>query len=163
MPLHEEDDATVSWQRVRETDPDFADQVERRFNKYKHKVLATLRKDGSPRISGIEAEFRDGELRLGMMPGSLKARDVQRDGRIALHSGTEDPPDAPSPGDVFDAKLSGIAVEVTDDAPKEGGPPAHHLRIDVHEVVLVSLGDTGDHLLIKTWTPNRGLREVKRY
>ena len=48
------------------TAPEFAVQVEERFNKYAHKVLATLRKDGSPRVSGIEAAFENGELWLGL-------------------------------------------------------------------------------------------------
>jgi hypothetical protein len=41
-------------------------------------TLATLRRDGSPRISGTEVEFTDGQVWLGMMPGSLKALDLRR-------------------------------------------------------------------------------------
>ena len=39
-------------------------------------TLATLRRDGSPRISGTEAHIVDGQIVLGMMPGSMKARDL---------------------------------------------------------------------------------------
>jgi len=144
------------WREVVEAEPDFATAVQKRFDAYKHKVIATLRADGSPRISGIEAEFRDGEVSLGMMPGSLKARDVLRDPRLALHCGTEDPADSPAPGTVFDAKLAGRAVPVEDE-------DFHQFTIDVSEVVLISLGDPGDHLLIETWHEGKPLRSVKRH
>jgi hypothetical protein len=50
-------------------------------------VLAgTTRRDGSARISGVEPLIMDGELWLSMMPASAKARDLDRDPRILLHS-----------------------------------------------------------------------------
>lgn len=146
-------------------EPDFARRVQARFDAYKHKVLATLRKDGSPRVSGIEAEFAEGEIRLGMMHGSLKARDLQRDPRLALHSGTEDPKKGDAmAGQVVDAKLAGRAIEVTGSAAGEGGdePPSHRFRIDITDVVLVSVGDPADHLVIETWRAGRGLRRTQR-
>lgn len=155
----------ASWSVLVESEPGFAADVQRRFDKYVHKVIATLRKDGSPRVSGIEAEFRDGELWLGMMPGSLKAKDLRRDPRMALHSGTEDPGETPAPGTLFDAKVSGLAVEVYGDDGRPGQAPngePHRFRVEVAEVVLVALGDPADHLLIRTWTPGRGLRQVRR-
>ncbi len=84
----------ASWAEFASAEPALASRVKERFAIRKHKTLATLRKDGSPRISGIEVEFADGELFLGMMPGSLKLRDLERDPRLALHSPTEDPPPA---------------------------------------------------------------------
>lgn len=65
----------------------------RTFAVRKHATLATLRRDGSPRISGTEVVFDDeaGEIYLGMMPGSVKALDLRRDPRLALHSPTVDP------------------------------------------------------------------------
>src|SRR4051812_46440735 len=95
------------WDDVAAAEPDFAERVRQVFEAHRHRTLATLRKDGSPRISGIEMEFADGEVWLGMMPDSLKARDLRRDPRLAVHSASEDPPaDDPSawPGD---AKLAG--------------------------------------------------------
>ena len=142
-----------TWAEIESAEPDFSRRVQERFDKYKHKIIATLRKDGSPRISGIEAEFANGELTLGMMPGSLKAKDLQRDPRLALHSGTEDPVEAP--GTVIDAKLSGVAREI----PNED----HHVfHIDIKEVVLITIGDPSDHLLIETWREGRGLKATKR-
>ena len=144
----------ASWQEIEASEPDFARRVKTRFDAYKHKVIATLRKDGSPRISGVEAEFQDGQVTLGMMPGSLKARDLQRDPRLALHSGTEDPSE--QAGEVIDAKLSGRAREIT-------GADHHVFHVDVKEVVLIRIGEPSDHLVIETWREGRGLRSTKRY
>jgi hypothetical protein len=52
-----------------------------------HKTIATLRRDGSPRIRGTKILFADGELWLGSMRHSVKALDLRRDPRFALHSG----------------------------------------------------------------------------
>jgi hypothetical protein len=161
-----------SWSEIETAEREFASRVQARFDAYRHKVLATLRKDGSPRVSGIEVGFSNGEVWLGMMKGSLKARDLQRDPRLALHSGTEDPNEAEGmAGVVVDAKLSGRAIEVTDPAKLaaltggevEGVPESHTFRIDVSEVVLISIGDPADHLVIETWNEKRGLRSTKRY
>src|SRR5260370_38633560 len=98
-------------------EPDFAAGAGRVLDPRRHKVLATLKGDGSPRVSGIEVEFADGELLMGMMPGSVKVQDLRRDPRLALHAASEDPPqDDPTRG-VGDAKIAGRAVEV-------GTPPA---------------------------------------
>src|SRR5215208_6427294 len=106
----------ANWSEVEAAAPELAARARATLDAHKHKVLATLRRDGSPRLSGIEATIVDGELWLGMMPGSRKALDLRRDPRLALHSASVDPPsDDPSawPGD---AKLSGRAVEVDDSA-----------------------------------------------
>lgn len=144
----------ASWSEIEVADPDFAQRVQARFDAYKHKVMATLRRDGSPRISGIEMEFRGSEVVLGMMPGSLKARDLQRDPRVALHSGTEDPVE--KAGSVIDAKVSGRAVEMP-------GADHHVFHVDIDEVVLISIGNPSNHLVIETWRAGRGLKSVKRY
>src|SRR6202521_5813219 len=100
-----------SWTEFASAEPVLARQVEERFRIRKHKTLATLRKDGSPRISGIEVEFADGELFLGMMPASLKLHDLERDPRLALHSPSEDPPDGHPQSWAGEAKLAGVAIE----------------------------------------------------
>src|ERR1700738_2123666 len=112
----------ASWTEFASAEPVLARRVEERFRIRKHKTLATLRKDGSPRISGIEVEFADGQLYLGMMPGSLKLHDLERDPRLALHSPTEDPPDGRPQAWAGEAKLAGVAVEVAaPDSPVAGG------------------------------------------
>ena len=144
----------ATWGEIQTSESDFARRFQERFDAYKHKVIATLRKDGSPRISGIEAEFEGGQVSFGMMPGSLKARDLQRDPRLALHSGTEDP--SGGPAEVIDAKLSGTAREIH-------GADHHVFHVDVKEAVLITIGEPADHLVIETWSEGGGLRTTKRY
>ncbi|HEY2269278.1 MAG TPA: hypothetical protein VGI96_42140, partial [Streptosporangiaceae bacterium] len=42
-------------------------------------LIGTIRRDGTPRISGLEPLVLDGELRVSMMSGSAKSRDLGRD------------------------------------------------------------------------------------
>jgi hypothetical protein len=137
-------------------------------------VLATLRRDGSPRVSGIEATFTDGELWLGMMPGSRKATDLRRDPRLALHSASVDPTEEDPSAWPGDAKVAGRAVEVDDPAllerlgaseeggASEGGGGAHLFRVDLAEVVHTRVGEPADHLVIEVWREGTGLRRLRR-
>ena len=161
----------MAWAEFARSEPEFAKLIEDRFNSHKHKMLATLRKDGSPRITGIEATFANGQLWLGMMPGSMKALDLRRDPRLALHSASVDPEMAEG-----DAKIAGRAIEhraedtkakfagAVKDASGEDMPPGpfHLFSIDIEEVVLIRIGDPADHLVIETWREGKGLKRVER-
>jgi hypothetical protein len=118
--------------------------------------MATLRRDGSPRISGTEIEFANGELQIGSMPRSVKALDLRRDPRIAIHGPTEDPPSGAPAAWKGEAKIAGIAIEV------ESEGPAHRFIIDVREAVITHLNEAGDRLVIESWSPARGLRTDQR-
>jgi Pyridoxamine 5'-phosphate oxidase len=152
------DEGMASWQQVADAEPAFAERVRALFTAHKHMTLATLRRDGSPRISGTEVEFSDGEVWLGMMPRSLKALDLRRDPRLALHGPTNDPPEDPK-GWVGEAKLAGRAVETSD--PAQADEP-HRFRVDVTEVVLTHLNDAGDLLVVESWHEGRGLERRER-
>ncbi len=54
-------------------------------------LVGTLRHDGWPRISPVEALVWNGQLYLGMMWRSLKARDLLRDPRCVVHTVVADP------------------------------------------------------------------------
>jgi hypothetical protein len=149
-----------SWAEVAAAEPEFADRVRRLFDARRHKVLATVRRDGSPRMSGIEVEFVDGELLMGMMPGSMKAQDLQRDPRLALHAASEDPPQDDPSSWLGDAKIAGLAVELV--APTGDDEPVHRFKVDISEVVLVRVGRPADHLLIESWHEGRGLERLER-
>jgi len=145
-------------------EPAFAARVRERLDAHVHKTLATLRGDGGPRISGTETRWHDGDLWLGSMPGALKARDLQRDGRFALHSGSDDPPAWKG-----DAKLAGLAVEELEDATARAAilagtpdPDAHVFRLDLREVSIVALDQTGTKLVVTVWTPEHGVRTIVR-
>ena len=82
----------ASWQDIEQDAPDFAARVRARFDAGTNKTIATLRRDGAPRISGSELQFANGQVTLGMMGRSSKLLDVRRDPRIAIHSPTIEPP-----------------------------------------------------------------------
>lgn len=153
----------TSWERFTAAAPELAAAVRQRFDAHGHKTMATLRSDGSPRISGTEVQFRDGELWIGSMPGARKALDLRRDGRVAIHSGSDEPDHWSG-----DAKVAGTAVEVTDEQVlarfSDGAPPGpfHLFRIELREAVVVSLGDPADHLVIESWHEGKGVNRVER-
>jgi hypothetical protein len=152
-----------SWAEVEAEAPELAALARELLDAFTHKTLATLRRDGSPRISGTEVEFRDGEMWLGSMWRSMKALDLQRDPRFALHSGSVDPPDWRA-----DAKVAGRVEEITDPVQvvainEEKAPGRSHLfRADVTELVVVRLGDPADHLVIESWHAGRGTTRRER-
>ena len=76
----------VGWSVVEAAVPEFAVRVPAAVRGVPAHVLGTLRKDGAPRLTGLEADFRYGELWLGMMVGSRKVLDLRRDPRFSLHA-----------------------------------------------------------------------------
>ncbi|MGH3823744.1 MAG: pyridoxamine 5'-phosphate oxidase family protein [Pseudonocardiaceae bacterium] len=149
----------TSWTDFAATQPELAHRVRQCFAIRKHATLATLRRDGSPRISGTEVDFTDDGLYLGMMPGSVKALDLRRDPRLALHCPTEDTP-LDDPGSwLGDAKIAGRATEVSDQTRVDA---AHRFAVDVLEVVHTCVDPAGGHLVIESWHPGRGLQRRTR-
>jgi hypothetical protein len=152
-----------SWSKFAEEAPELAEKVRERLDAHKHKTLATLRRDGAPRISGTESQIVDGELWIGSMWQALKARDLQRDSRFALHSGTDEPSDFKG-----DAKVAGIAEEITDRALIEklngeaSSGPSHLFRLDVREASVVGVDQAANKLVIEVWRPGEGVRRIER-
>ena len=149
----------TAWQAVEQSVPEFAHRVRALFDAHRHKTIATLRADGSPRISGIEAVFEDGELVFGSMPNARKGADLRRDPRFALHSATVDPiegAEAQWPGEV---KISGRAVPA---GPITEGPDGERFHADIAEVVHTHLNDKATMLVVEWWTPAHGLRSIER-
>ena len=150
----------TNWQTFRDEDPELAAKVEARFAARTHHVMATVRADGSPRVSGTEVVVDGDDLFLGSMWGSRKAVDLQRDPRVAVHS---------NPGDETmeggDAKVSAVATEVPDDHPakaalrEEQSPPEpfHLLRLEPREVVLTEVDHEVGALYVHLWRPGRGI------
>jgi hypothetical protein len=159
----------ASWNEVLAAAPGLAAAAQGRFDEHGLGLLATLRKDGSPRISGIEPLFALVEVWLGMMDGSRKLADLRRDPRLALHNATVD-----KDVEHGDARISGRAVDVPPgpemdaylealDAVSEHHPegPFPLFRVDVTEVSF--LRPAGDHLVIEWWREGEGIRRVDRY
>jgi hypothetical protein len=157
----------ASWAELEASEPRFAARFRELMDRGVHKTIATLRADGSPRISGIEAFFADGELWFGSMPGARKAFDLRRDPRFALHSASLDPPAWDG-----DAKLSGRAEEIEDVERKlailrdhgadEPSAEAHLFRADIADAVLVGLNEGRDRLVVDLWKPGAPPRRTER-
>jgi hypothetical protein len=149
----------AQWAELDADSPTFAQRVREVFQAGTNKTLATLKQDGSPRISGTELEFTaDGAITLGMMPNSMKLRDVLRDPRVALHSPTLEPPENTDDW-IGDAKLAGTLRQV--DPPAEGAfPDAGYFELDVTEAVLTYV--SGELLVVESWHPDRGWEKISR-
>lgn len=152
----------TTWQEFSEQAPALAEAVHARLTAHKHHVLATLRADGSPRVSGTEVEIFRGLLVLGSMPGARKSLDLQRDPRYALHS---------NPGHHSmvggDAKISGRARELRDaekqailDSYPENPGDADIYELGVDEVVLTTVSE--DRLHVDLWRPGTDVTRISR-
>lgn len=116
-------------------------------------------------MTGLEVDFRFGELWLGMMPDSRKALDLLRDPRFAVHANPG--PDAEmADGDV---RISGRAV-VEDDPGvlarfiEEAKPPEpfHLFRTELQEVVRTSVDAQEKEVVIQVWRPGTPVRTIRR-
>ena len=153
----------ASWSEITTEEPEFAERARKLFDVHKHKTLATIRRDGSPRISGTEIAFVENDIWFGGMPNSRKALDLRREPRFALHGPTVDP----SNDWQGDVKLAGRVEEVDDEDLKRkiagpGGAPGdfHLFRADITEVVVTAV--EGNYLKIDLWQEGKGLRSFKR-
>ncbi|WP_328607925.1 pyridoxamine 5'-phosphate oxidase family protein [Amycolatopsis sp. NBC_00345] len=148
----------ATWQAFAAAAPSLADRVRKRFTSAESHILATLRRDGSPRVSGSEVDFRDGSLYVGSMLDAVKARDLRRDGRFAIHAAPGDPAAG------GDAKLAGVATEVTDPALlariQGGGEPSHLFHLDIREAALTWV--EGNTLFVESWQEGKGLVRFAR-
>lgn len=160
----------TTWNDFAAQAPDLAAFAQARIEAYGLALLATLRADGSPRISGIEPLISDGELWMGMMPGSRKVADLQRDPRFALHNATVDKNVAEG-----DLKLGGRVIEIAEGSAEMDSfraafaahtgypPPDGPMNLFVADLTEVSsLRPGGDHLVIEWWHPGDGPHSMKR-
>jgi hypothetical protein len=131
--------------------------------------LATLRSDGSPRISPMEPRIFEGRLVLVGMPNTLKFRDLAHDPRFELHTATVDT----QVGD-GDAKLWGEARNVQDrdlherfaeDLFAESGLDLRGQRFDPFYVADLegasSVEFRDGQLTITIWKPGQGERTAQ--
>jgi pyridoxamine 5'-phosphate oxidase-like protein len=167
----------ATWTTFVAEAPEIAAVTERRIAATGLMMLATLRRDGFPRISPVEPVLVDDELVLHderlwlpMMPGSTKARDLQRDGRLALHTATADK--MVSDGD---AKLWGVATQVSDHdtlsrfADDIEAALGHRFEVgtfDAFDVDLLgasTVAVSDDTLYVTAWRPGAGVTVTEKH
>lgn len=132
-------------------------------------LLGTLRRDGWPRISPVEHMFLEGELLLGMMWRSLKARDLLRDARCVVHASVSNPDGRTDP----EFKLYGRVRDIPDPllrgaygaewwARSQWRPsePYHLFALDIESAGYVRY-DEGEQQYVETW-PQGGARFIDR-
>lgn len=129
-------------------------------------LLGTIRDDGSPRISPVEAHVARGHLLFGTMPWSLKTRDLQRDGRCVLHSAVVSPDSGEG-----ELKLYGRATAADErlaDACQDAwwaARPAGAVSVfslDIDEAAFVSWELERGQMTVRRWTSQAGYSETRR-
>lgn len=156
----------ATWRTLRATAPELVTVGEGRLQRFRLAMLGTVRSDGSPRISTVEPYLGSGELLLGLIRGSAKARDVMRDPRCTLHSIVDDP-DSGEP----ELTLRGRFAEV-DDAARRADPDAWWLSfeeaaplvgtIELEAASLVRFDLERNEMSIMSWTPTEGLTQRRK-
>jgi hypothetical protein len=168
----------ATWTSFADEAPELATLAEERIAASGLLMLGTLRRDGFPRISPVEPTLmddrlvlHDDRLWLGMMPGSTKSRDLQRDGRLALHTATADK--MVSAGDV---KLWGVATQVGDQPTLQKlsddlyAAMGHRFEVgtfDAFDIDLlgasaVTVAADEEVMLVRTWRPGQGVSSVEK-
>ncbi len=144
----------VSWDELAAAAPDLARRGRSRIEAAELILLGTIKADGSPRISPVEPDFVDGDLMLGMMWQSTKARDLLRDPRCVVNTTVADRHDL-----VGELKLIGNACSVDDPARRvryqdtiearldwRPAEPFHIFAIDMDRAWWISYADERQHV-----------------
>jgi hypothetical protein len=149
----------VSWSRLEAEAPELAHRGRRLLELRGLAMLGTLRADASPRISPVGTFFIEGELVVGVMSRSGKARDLERDPRYALQSIVVEP-DGGEP----ELKLYGrVERSAADGGWWQGGRAgADVYRLLIAEAAYVEWDVAAERLRSRTWTPERGETVTER-
>ena len=160
----------VTWTEFADTAPTVAEVFARRHSATGNLcMLATIRADGSPRISPMEPNLFEEHLVMVGMPNTSKFRDLDRDPRFCLHTATVDPQLGEG-----DAKLWGTVVPLHDgdfhqrfaeDLLKRGGPDIRNETFDPFYVADITSGSSlkfeDGKLTVTIWKPGEGEHDVE--
>ena len=127
-------------------------------------LVATIRRDGTPRLSPVEPYVLDGDLWLSMMWQSAKARDLVRDPRILVHNVITGPDGAHG-----EVKIRGTARAEHDPlvqcryadavAASLGWNPQpglfHLFAVDIDQVTFISYDPATGDQRVAMWPPSR--------
>jgi hypothetical protein len=156
----------MTWRELELAAPEIAEPGKARLDETRVALLATLRRDGSPRISPIEPFFGEGQLVFGAMAWTLKARDLERDARCTLHSAIT----GPNEGEP-ELKLYGRAIEADDDLraacpsgwwTDEPHEAARVFSLSIEEAAFVTWDYEGGEMTVRRWSRETGLKTSRR-
>ena len=156
----------MTWRELETAAPVIARLGRERLERAGVALLATVREDGSPRISPVEPYLSQGQLLFGAMSWSLKTRDLVRDPRCTLHSAITGPDNAEG-----ELKLHGRAItvdpEVRAGCPDgwwhgQSPPSATVFAMTIQEAAFVSWDTQQGRMTVLRWSPGRGLIETSR-
>lgn len=154
----------MHWSDIEHTQPRLARLAQQGLIEPGVVLVATIRHDGTPRLSPVEPYVLDGDLWLSMMWQSTKARDLLRDPRILVHSvitsrdGTEG-----------ELKIRGTARAENDPAVQRryadavaaslGWNPQpgrfHLFAVDIGQVTVISYDTATGDQHVAMWPPGR--------
>jgi hypothetical protein len=160
-----------TWADFEWAAPELAALGRERIEQFGFVFLATVRKDGGPRVNPAEAHIVEGHLALALIPWSLKARDLLRDPRAFLHTLVQDP----RSGEPGEFKLRGRALEIAEHSLREAvantvewrsgyRPPEdwHLFTLDVESAAFLRYDAGAELHRMLVWTPERGLESSTR-
>jgi hypothetical protein len=76
----------LTWAELEQAAPEIAARGRELLDRFQFVLVGTLRRDGAPRVTPVEAYVVDGHLLTNMIPRSLKALDLLRDPRVYVHA-----------------------------------------------------------------------------
>jgi hypothetical protein len=156
----------MPWRDLELVAPEIAQPGKARLQEVRVAFLATLRKDGSPRISPVEPYFAEGHLLFGAMAWTLKVRDLERDARCSLHSAITGPNEREG-----ELKLYGRAIEADDEVraastdgwwTEEPSESARVFSLSIEEAAFVTWDYERGEMTLRRWSPRIGLRTTQR-
>jgi hypothetical protein len=156
----------MTWGDLELAAPEIAQLGKERLDQPRVGLLATLRKDGSPRISPVEPFLTQGHLLFGAMSWSSKTRDLLRDPRCVLHSAISGPDTGEG-----ELKLYGRALEADDqlrNSCREGwwverpSDVATVFALDIEQATFVSWDLEHGQMTVRRWSPRRGVTKTSR-
>lgn len=154
----------MHWSDMESSQPRLAALARKRLTGPGVVLVATIRRDGTPRLSPVEPLLLDGDLWLSMMWQSRKARDLLRDPRILVHSVI-----ASRDGADGELKLRGTARAENDPAVQRryagivaaslGWSPEpgwfHLFAVDIASVTFISYDEATGDQHVAMWPPGR--------
>lgn len=150
---------TVSWSGFLAEAPALARTAQQILESHPHHVIATTKRDGSPRVGGTNVFITQGELWIGAMSSALRNQDLRRNPRCAIHSAPLD--EHLQVGDIrLDLEARELVGEAASSALLSVGNEGEGV-VFAMKIVSASLARVEkNQLVIETWNPVTGCRSA---